>query len=33
MADVVGETYARAFAARASIGESKRPNSLQKPAS
>jgi len=33
MADMAGERYARAFAARASIGESKRPNSLQKLAS
>lgn len=30
MAEMVGGRYERAFAARVSIGESKRPNSLQK---
>jgi hypothetical protein len=33
MAEMVGGRYERAFAARASIGESKHPNSLQKLAS
>lgn len=33
MAEMVGGRYERAFVARASIGESKRPNPLQNLAS